>query len=591
MKKIIILPILIFIILALKVALAECKNSILQIENSIVADSTEISELQNKLIFAKRSNDWENQINYLKILSKKTYNQGNIPEALKLVLEAMQIAENYKIDSKKGGLNFRISFLLEKIEAYNEAIVYRKEQVKWNKINNNSNDEYNSVVGIGNLYYTLKDYNQSRIYFKQALQLANKLPNQHFQAHSNNNIGLTYLRTNHIDKAKEYFQNSLTLFKSNTTSTDLDSLMIGIVSGNLAECFFNKYEKDKAFSLLKTDIMFCEKYESNSNLVSAYLKLVKLHMKFGSLIEAKNYNKLAQNVLNDYPKASLQLKAYKNFISLYMKSKEIDNAENYINKYIQLNDSLYGPKIIEKITATKSVFQLDKISYELQLNQISLDKKKVEIQQLKQEEKIMRLNIYLGIGVALLVLIFGVFGYLKIKNDQAKKAEIQKIKNQLIKAELKNKKLENIELKENLNAKDDELTNYAIEISESYQFTQNLKNELYELKRAGQGDSQEYSKLLHKVNSQLGIDNQLKEFQRKANILHKNFNQKLVKVNNRLTKNDIYLCGLIRLDLSNKDIAILRNVTEKAIRMSKYRLKQKLLLPKEKDLSDFLKQL
>jgi len=591
MKKIIIVLTIIFITLVLTGGFAKDLNTLSQIDNSIVTDSTEISELYKKLTISKRNNDWENQINFLKLLSKKNSDQGNIPEALKLALEAIQIADNYKIDQKKAGLNFRVSSLLEKIEAYNEAIVYRKRQAKWNKINNNSNDEYNSLSGIGLLYYNLKEYEHSKVYYQKALKLAGKISNQHFQAHSNNNIGLTYLRVNKKDKAIIHFQKAIILFKSNTRSSDLDSLMVGIVSGNLAECYFNKYEKDKAFSLLNTDITFCKKYESYSNLVSAYLKLVKLHMNFGSWVKAKSYNKLAQNVLNDYPNASLQLKTYKNFISLYMNSKEIDKAENYINKYIRLNDSLYGPKIIEKITATKSVFQLDKINYELLLNQALLDKKKEEISQLKQGEKILRLKIYLAIGVALMLLSLGFFGYLKIKSDQTKKAEIQKIKNQLIKAELKNKKVENIELKEDLDAKNEELTNYAIEISESYQFTQNIRHELKELKSIGKGNTQEYTKLLNQVNSQLGIENELKDFQRKANILHKNFNEKLIKEQSQLTKNDLYLCGLIRLNLSNKDIAILRNVTEKAIRMSKYRLKQKLLLPKEKDLGNFLKQL
>ncbi|PHS04183.1 MAG: hypothetical protein COA88_13965 [Kordia sp.] len=551
-----------------------------------------VNDLKNKINESIITNDWKKQVVHLRSLSKIYSEYDDTPMALQSILEAIQVFE--KNDSNKYGASIYMiaSNNLEKIGAYEEAIIYRKKRYEWFiEKNKDFKKQYSAVDGIAKLYYKIKDYSKSRIYYYKALKISEQIKSQHNIAHSNNNIGLTFLNIQKIDSAKVYFKKALILFKNNPKSTDLDSLMVGIVSGNLAECFFNKKEKDKAFSLLNTSIIFCGKYESYNNLVSAYLKLVKFYMILGDLDNAKKYNEFSQNVLNHTPNVSLQLKIYKNFISLYMKSVGNDKTDNFIKKYIRLNDSLYGPKIIEKITATKSVFQLDKINYELQLKQISINKKKVEIQKLKQEEKIMRLNNHLTIGIALLIIAFGVFGYLKIKNDQAKKAELQEIKDQLMKAELKNKKTENRELKGNLEDKDKELTNYAIEISENYQFTKNLKHELNELKKNGQGDSQEYNTLLNKVNSQLGIENQLKEFQRKANIIHMNFNEKLAKVNNKLTKNDLYLCGLIILNLSNKDIAILRNVTEKAVSMNKYRLKKKLLLSKENDLGDFLKQL
>ncbi|NQY31149.1 MAG: tetratricopeptide repeat protein [Flavobacteriaceae bacterium] len=551
-----------------------------------------VNDLKNKINKSITTNNWKKQVVHLRSLSEIYSEDDDTPRALQTILEAIQVFE--KNDSNKHGASIYMiaSNNLEKIGAYKEAIIYRKKRYEWFiEKNKGLKKQYSAVDDIAKLYYKIKDYSKSRKYYHKALKISEQINFQHNIAHSNNNIGLTFLNIQKIDSAKVYFKKALILFKNNPKSTDLDSLMVGIVSGNLAECFFNKKEKDKAFSLLNTSIIFCRKYESYNNLVSAYLKLVKFYMILGDLDNAKKYNEFSQNVLNDTPNVSLQLKTYKNFISLYMKSVGNDKTDNFIKKYIGLNDSLYGPKIIEKITATKSVFQLDKINYELQLKQISINKKKVEIQKLKQEEKIMRLNNHLTIGIALLIIAFGVFGYLKIKNDQAKKAELQEIKDQLMKAELKNKKTENRELKGNLEDKDKELTNYAIEISENYQFTKNLKHELNELKKNGQGDSREYTTLLNKVNSQLGIENQLKEFQRKANIIHMNFNEKLAKVNNKLTKNDLYLCGLIRLNLSNKDIAILKNVTEKAVSMNKYRLKKKLLLPKEKDLGNFLKQL
>jgi len=559
-------------------------NSLSKKDNSTII-------IENKIDNAIILNDWKKQIVHLRSLSKIYNQQGATPMALKFILEAIQISEKNNSCKYRAGMYMKASSNLEKIGAYKEAIFYRKKQYEWYKENNGFKNQYYAVDAIARLYYQIKDYSKSRKYYYKALSISKQIKHQHTVAHSNNNIGLTFLKNNENDSAKVYFNKALKAFKNNPEATKLDSLMIGIVSGNLSKCYTNNNNLNLAISLLKENIRLAIKYNSYETLMQANLSLVQLYLKDDNYEKAKFYNDATQSIIDLHPHERLQLSIYKNYLRIYIKTKNIINANVFIEKFIQLNDSLYGPKIIDKITETKSIYQLHEINYELKLNEIILEKKAKEIIQLKQEEKIIKLNLYLITATTLLLLIVGYFVYLKMKNDHSKKLEIQIIKDQLTKAELKNKKIENNLLQGCLEVKSEELLNYAIEITESYKFTQKLRDELKHLKTNGKGDTQEYTKLLQKVNSQLGVENQLKEFQRKATMLHENFIEKLTEVNDKLTKNDFYLCSLIRLELSNKDIAILRNVSEKAIRMSKYRLKQKLLLPKEMDLGRFLKQL
>jgi len=58
-----------------------------------------------------------------------------------------------------------------------------------------------------------------------------------------------------------------------------------------------------------------------------------------------------------------------------------------------------------------------------------------------------------------------------------------------------------------------------------------------------------------------------------------------------LTKKDIKLCSLLKMDLSTKDIAPILDITVRGVEISRYRLRKKLELAKEVVLTEFLKEI
>ncbi|GEM_PF-1259418 len=85
------------------------------------------------------------------------------------------------------------------------------------------------------------------------------------------------------------------------------------------------------------------------------------------------------------------------------------------------------------------------------------------------------------------------------------------------------------------------------------------------------------------------IDNNVDEYRKGMNSVPLDFYVRLQKVSgNKLTSLDLKYCRLIYLETSTKDIAELLSVEPKTVRMTKYRLKQKLGLGKEEDLNEFI---
>ncbi len=90
-----------------------------------------------------------------------------------------------------------------------------------------------------------------------------------------------------------------------------------------------------------------------------------------------------------------------------------------------------------------------------------------------------------------------------------------------------------------------------------------------------------------------GIEQKLKSFKaedkywdhiiEKFNQLHPNFYKHLKTTNPSLTKNDISYCSLVKLNLSNKEIAELLAISHESVITKKYRITKKLKLPPDMD--------
>jgi len=77
-------------------------------------------------------------------------------------------------------------------------------------------------------------------------------------------------------------------------------------------------------------------------------------------------------------------------------------------------------------------------------------------------------------------------------------------------------------------------------------------------------------------------------FEENLNQIHNQFSINLSKKYPNLTSKDIKLCIYLKMNLSSKEIAPMMNISFRSIEIQRYRLRKKLNLPKEENLSKFL---
>jgi len=73
--------------------------------------------------------------------------------------------------------------------------------------------------------------------------------------------------------------------------------------------------------------------------------------------------------------------------------------------------------------------------------------------------------------------------------------------------------------------------------------------------------------------------------------LYPEFYDRLIKENPCLTDTDLKMCAYIKMNISNKEISVFRNITVRSVETTKYRLKKKLYLDADMDLSEWIENL
>lgn len=150
--------------------------------------------------------------------------------------------------------------------------------------------------------------------------------------------------------------------------------------------------------------------------------------------------------------------------------------------------------------------------------------------------------------------------------------------------------LQNKQLQQELENKNRELANAAMNIVYKNEMLNNLHHELTHLHdSSGKPLSSEQLRKIGKLIDQAHSDDRDWDlFEKSFNGAHENFFKKLKADYPALVPNDLKLCAYLRLNMSSKEIASLLNISTRGVEIRRYRLRKKLELPTEKNLAEFL---
>ena len=185
------------------------------------------------------------------------------------------------------------------------------------------------------------------------------------------------------------------------------------------------------------------------------------------------------------------------------------------------------------------------------------------------------------------------FGLKLQRVERRKNIEIKirdaKLEEEKIKNEREVVKLQKEKLDQELDHKNKELASYVMGMIQKNEKMGSIRDSISELiPIAGNELQKRLSRVVKNIEDEIGEDTNWDKFTVSFNMIHDNFLKRFAEQYSSMTHNDLRICAYIRMNLSNKEIANLLNVSVRTIESTRYRVRKKLELESDTNLNDYI---
>ena len=260
---------------------------------------------------------------------------------------------------------------------------------------------------------------------------------------------------------------------------------------------------------------------------------------------------------------------YKKLSELYHETGELESAYASLSIMNELDEKFFDSrsKNNRPLLEIMDAFRKEKEIQEKQLQEQTLEK-------LKNEEKVLFLQRSILIVCLIFISVIGLFYFNYVRSKyRAEKRLIRK------KQELEMQKATEI-----IELKNRELSATALKLIQKDEFINTLKEKI--VGKNEEGGLKEIKRILNTFS--VGNEQNWKEFEARFIDVNKNFYKNLKSTFPALTQGDLKLCALIKLNFSSKDMAKLMGISVESVHTTRYRLRKKLGLKREDNLTEFI---
>jgi len=498
-----------------------------------------------------------------------------LTEKLQLGQRAINLAQSDSIQlikaySNLGSINLRHSLYKEAITNFKKAILTAKAQ-------NNQEQLGLNYYYLGNVHLYLNDLEKANELYDQSKTIFESVKSFESLGMIYNSLGILHSKKKKLIQSYQAFHLSERIFDSLKMDYERSFPLT-----NIGDYYLKINEPDSAIFYFEKALIIEGRHEEIKGLA---ISIGNIGLAYHQKKDYKNAIKHFKKSLKIAHKNSFNKVIYDNYKDLseaYQMMGNFKQSLTYYTKHTLLKDSIIGVN-------TKKEIALIYSSYETEKNENILLQQKNKINQLKFTEKINSYKVFLAFSCLSILLISSLFAIFRLRSNLKKKH----LEDLLIKSQLDFQENESERLKAELEKTNKDLTSFALDIAQKNEFTQSIDIKLKKIKNSPNTEKREIllQELIFKTHQHLKTNQDFERFQSSIKKVNHAFFEKITTEFVHLTTNEIHLCGLIRLGLTIKDIASIKNISPKSVEMNRYRLRKKLTLKEGQDLYQFLIQL
>ncbi|WP_421807205.1 tetratricopeptide repeat protein [Flagellimonas sp.] len=419
-----------------------------------------------------------------------------------------------------------------------------------------------ALLQLGQIEYKLGNFNASLAYEEEAFSIYRDEDDKVYQSYAANHAGLAAEALGDMQKAEEYQRAAMTLAQEVGVKSTLSTAL-----RDLGRIYSKKGLLNDARTFLEESYKVSESTGIQLDIASSLKELAQVDYQSEEFSEAlKKIDRVIQ-MAESIGAVSILGQSYKERSQIHESLGKYTNAIADLRTYQIINDSIFNSRKSQQIEELKTIYETEKKEAEIALQE-------EEINTLNAKAKVDQLTkgLYAG-GMASALALSGllVFGY----RQKMKKNKIAREKQEEI-------------YKQEIAHKKKELTSQTLHLVQKNTFIQELMDNLENIKNSPEKFKMEFRRIVMLLKKENASDKDWEVFKTYFAEVHNDFDQKLKTIYQDISEKEIRLAAFLRMNLTTKEIAATLNVLPDSILKSKYRLKKKLGLDKDMDLSNFL---
>lgn len=489
-------------------------------------------------------------------ISSNFIRSGNHSEAIKLLLGTIDLANEIDYAEIVTRAYAKLGVVYNLQGNYPVALEYYLKALAINE----KRDDY---VGIHDCLKSIANIQSENNDLEPALETVNKILQLSIQKRdsmrlsaSYNMLGNIYRRMNRPE-ALGYFEKSLAMSKFNKIPDQINNLLC------VGSIHTENGEFDKAMPSLEEALVLAHKADMKRLSGEVYAKIGAAYFGQKKYALSKEYIYKALAAAQQTPSIVIQQECHRLLTQIYAAIGDFKGAYTSHIEYKLLSDSLFNEKNTKRIAQLESSYKFDK-----EREVYELEKSGRELRIKNQQQTIFSLVI---ISLLVLLLSFAIYWSGRLKK-RVLRLEIESMNHEL---EANQKAMAVAKLKLVQNSERDAQAVRMLEnigkdtVGAGHKNLSSLIND-YKL-QAHHSNWEEFETLFTKVNT--------------------SFWDKLNELYPTLTPNERKLCVFLKLNMSNKDIAMITLQSEEALKKSRLRLRKKFEIDRSVNLSTFIQNL
>lgn len=346
---------------------------------------------------------------------------------------------------------------------------------------------------------------------------------------------------------------------------DKDKIAEAFLQYNLGEAFKLKEDYEKALG----HYTISEKGIANVGFqrleVEIDLSRAQCYASLGNAQRAYDLVKIAQEKAKGMSDAEGEMNVLQYTFEYGYEAGSYQESHEAGLAFLELRDSLLGAQRQEEIVLLQEEFEAERKE-----NQIRLQQQENSL--LQEKTKTQRNRLLALLASILLVIAIAFVIYSRQRAKVAAQASLLQLK-----------VLENDKLNQEVAFKNRELSTKALHIAQKNEVLHRLQADLEEMAME-KGAQECVREVVSTLKLERTVDSNWEQFTKQFTELNPDFYKQLSDRYEGLTKNDLRLAALLRMNLSSKDIAMMLSISDDGIKKARQRFRKKLDLRPDESL-------